>query len=139
MKTSPHLIYKNCQGTSKNITSANFSSLVKDCVVLRAEPAASHGHLSSKENSKLKIIPHPFLWNTCHQERLVLQSFPMIREMEGIAHKPLLMGRCDYLVWGPWDTGAELKCFAWSSVLCNFMDSYSHSAASVLFTQPTYQ
>lgn len=36
------------------MTSVNFSNLVKDCVVLRAELAASQSHLPSKENYKLK-------------------------------------------------------------------------------------
>lgn len=39
------------------MTSVNFSNLINDCVVLRAEPAAPHGRLSSKENCKLKHTP----------------------------------------------------------------------------------
>lgn len=69
------------------------------------------------------------LWNTWRQNGLILQLFPMIRDMRGHCSQATVDGQVllsYYCYWllGPWDMEAELKCLALSNfLLCNFTSS----------------
>lgn len=104
------------------MTPVNFSNLVTNCVVLRAEPAASHGHLSSKEN--------------CKSKHTLSCGIPGIRKGWSCNHFPREERYRALLTSHSWWEGIIIFYWGsgtwkqnWSALpgpifLCNFIDSY---------------